>query len=123
MTLVHTLKRSALGLFAGLGCLSSVLFLTGLAIDIGNFDNTRGGYEPPYTGWTGSPIDWTTVDTTSTGMARRGYVTNLLVNCTSGLISVQVYGTTIPFRPFSPRALAVHKPHQTCLERGFTPKF
>ncbi|NJN31026.1 MAG: hypothetical protein HC824_11785 [Synechococcales cyanobacterium RM1_1_8] len=123
MTLVHTLKRSALGLFASLGCLSSGLFLTGLAIDTGNFDNTRGGYEPPYTGWAGTPIDWTTVDTTPTGMARRGYVTNLLVDCTSGLISVQIYGTTIPFRPFSPRALAVHKPRQTFLERCFTPEF
>ncbi|WP_155523601.1 hypothetical protein [Nodosilinea nodulosa] len=123
MTLTHSLGRATLWTFAGIGMLSAGLVLRGLAIDIGNFDRTQGGYDPPYVGWTGTPVDWASVDTTPTGMARRGIATNLLVDCTSGLISVQVYGTTIPFRPFSPRALAVHKPREACLSKGFTPEF
>ncbi|MDN3523556.1 hypothetical protein [Halomonas ramblicola] len=31
--------------------------MLGVIADIRSFDETRGGYEPPYTGFTGEPID------------------------------------------------------------------
>lgn len=122
MKLFQKTTRAALWGFAGVGVLSTGLLIGGLIVDVGQFDNTEGGYEPPYTGWTGVPTDWTVVDTTPTGMARRGYVANLLVDCTSGMISVEIYGVTIPFRPFSERALVVHRPREACLAKGFKPE-
>ena len=47
------------------------------------FDQTRGGYEPPYTGYTATPIDWTTLDVTADGMGHRGHVVNVLIDCTA----------------------------------------
>ncbi|MCB1407998.1 MAG: hypothetical protein KDK01_17520 [Rhodobacteraceae bacterium] len=117
------MKRMALWIFAAIGLLSVTLFGAGLALDASGFDNTQGGYEAPYVGWTGTPTDWAAGDTTATGMARRGYVANLLVDCTTGMISFQIYGQSIAFRQFSPRALAVHQPREACIERGFTPVF
>jgi hypothetical protein len=117
------MKRIATLGLSLIGLVSIILFVGGMALDAGGFDNTEGGYEAPYEGWTGTPTDWAAGDTTPTGMARRGYVANLLVDCTTGMISFQIYGQTIPFRPFSPRALAVHQPREACIERGFDPAF
>jgi hypothetical protein len=117
------MKRIANLSLSVIGLLFVLLFVGGLALDAGGFDNTEGGYEPPYEEWTGTPTDWDAGDTTPTGMARRGYVANLLVDCTTGMISVEIYGQIIPFRPFSPRALAVHQPREACIERGFAPAF
>jgi hypothetical protein len=41
----------------------------------------------------------------------------------TGMISFEIYGQVIPFRPFSPRALAVHQPREACIARGFSPTF
>jgi hypothetical protein len=106
-----------------LGVLLTGLLLTGIALDIASFDRTKGGYEAPYTGYTGEPTDWSIADRTSKGMARRGYVITVLVDCTTGMISVEVFKQEIDFRVFSPRAIAVHKPREACRERGFDPKF
>lgn len=43
--------------FAGLGFATMVLLAVGIVADYRGFDRTRGGYEPPYTGCTGEPID------------------------------------------------------------------
>lgn len=117
------MKRIATLSLAAIGLLSIVLFIGGLALDASGYDNTEGGYEPPYEGWSGTPTDWDAGDTTPTGMARRGYVANLLIDCTTGMISFEIYGQVIPFRPFSPRALAVHQPREACIARGFSPTF
>lgn len=117
------MKRIATLMLSAIGLLYIMLFFVGLALDAGGFDNTEGGYEPPYDGWTGTPTNWDAGDTTPTGMARRDYVANLLVNCKTGLISFQIYGQTIPFRSFSLRALGVHQPCEACIERGFNPTF
>ncbi len=109
-------------LFA-LGVMWTGLIMIGLIADFASFDRTKGGYEPPYTGYTGAPTDWSVADRTAQGMARRGFVTTMLVNCTTGMIGVEVFKQEINFRVFSPRALAVHKPREACRERGFDPKF
>jgi len=57
------------------------------------------------------------------GLARRGRVVNTLVNGTTGMISFEIYGVEIPFRPLSPRALAVQKPREAFIAMGFDPQF
>lgn len=109
--------------FAAVGFAATVLFAAGLVSDLRAFDRTRGGYQPPYTDYTGTPTDWTLADTSRAGMAYRGRVVNVLIDCTTGMISFQWFGLELPFRQFSPRALAVHKPRQACRERGFDPQF
>jgi hypothetical protein len=99
------------------------MFATGFALDFRAVDRTRGGYEPPYEGWTGTPTDWPRADVTPTGMAMRGYVSNALIDCTTGMLSFQIYGQTFDYRSVSPRALVIHKPREACAERGFSPEF
>lgn len=101
----------------------AVILLAGILTDVRSFDRTRGGYEPPFEGVTGQPIDWSTVQTTATGMLRRGWVLDFLADCTSGMIHGRILGVTIPFRPFSERAIVVHRPREACIDRGFTPEF
>lgn len=104
--------------------LALTLYITAAAVaDFSVFDQTSGGYEPPYTGWTGTPIDWSIVDISPTGFARRGRVLDVLVDCTSGTITMDLLGLHIPFRGFSDRALIIHKPREACTAAGFTPAF
>jgi hypothetical protein len=113
------LKRLALA--AGVALVA--IFITGFIADLLSFDRTKGGYEPPYSDYTGEPIDWTAVETTPTGMSKSGYVVDVFVDCTSGMMHFALLGIKIPFRKFSPRALVVHKPREACAERGFSPEF
>ncbi len=106
-----------------LGFILAALILTGLVFDIKNFGQTKGGYSSPYEGVTGEPIDWDKMDLTSTGLVKRGYVINLLVNGTSGMISFEVFKQTFDWQIFSDRALAVHKPREALIKRGFKPEF
>jgi hypothetical protein len=105
------------------GILLLVGIAAGLVADVRAFDQTRGGYEPPYADYTGEPIDWSNVETTPSGMRRAGYVVDVEVDCTSGMIQFAAFGLTVPFRELSPRALVVHKPRQACVHRGFDPEF
>ena len=117
------MKRVIAFVLALLGLVLTLLIIIGAAIDIASFDRTKGGYEPPYTGYTGQPIDWDEADLTKTGVARRGYVLHTLLNCTSGLISFEIFRQQIPFRKVSERAIVVHKPREACAARGFKPEF
>lgn len=109
---------------AGAGAVLILLAaLAGVAADIRSFDQTRGGYTAPYTDFTGTPIDWSGVETTATGMLRRGWVIDFLADCTDGMITGRILGLAIPFRPFSERAIVVHRPREACAERGFAPAF
>jgi len=110
-------------IFASFGLILTSLIIIGLVFDITGFDRTKGGYNPPYEGVTGEPVDWDSMDLTSTGLAKRGYVINVLVNGTSGMISFEVFNQTFDWRTFSGRALVVHKPKEALLKRGFTPEF
>ncbi|MBC8008268.1 MAG: hypothetical protein H7X76_09510 [Prolixibacteraceae bacterium] len=109
--------------FALVGIAATLLLVIGLASDLRSFDRTSGGYEPPYKGYTGTPTDWNTMDTTTAGMSYRGRILNVLIDCTTGMITFQWFKLEIPFREFSPRALVVHKPREACAGRGFEPRF
>lgn len=118
-----TIRKNLIRTFAAFGALFAVLLVAGFVQDVRSFDGTSGGYEPPYTNYTGDPIDWARLDVTSEGMAHRGHVVNVLIDCTSGMMSFEVFKVTLPFREFSDRALAVHKPREACEARGFEPAF
>jgi hypothetical protein len=80
-----------LKLFSLIGFISIALLVIGLYLDIKDFDRTRGAYQPPYTGATGTPVDWNSMDTTSAGLAKRGHVIDVLVNGTTGMISFEIF--------------------------------
>ena len=51
-----TATRYPIYTFAGLGFVLTTLLLVGLILDFRDFDRTEGGYEPPYTDFTGPPV-------------------------------------------------------------------
>ena len=108
------MKATMVAGFALIGFVSVLLLCIGFIMDFRSFDQTQGGYEPPYTDFTGQPIRWQELDTTTVGMVHRGYVVDVLID---------VFGMEIPWRSFSERALVVHKPRDACEDRGFSPRF
>ena len=109
--------------FAVIGFAVTVLFCLALYLDIRAMDRTKGGYQAPYTGVTGETLDWEGMDLTASGVVRRGYVLNFIVNATSGMISLQLLGVEFEARKLSPRAIAVHQPREAFIRLGFTPEF
>ena len=109
--------------FAVIGFTFLLTIMFGIFLDIADFDKTKGGYEPPYIGVTGEPVDWDNMDLTSIGLAKRGHVINVLVNGTTGMISFEIFKHKIEWRVFSDRALVVHKPKEALIRRGFNPIF
>ncbi len=51
MSLSRKIRSASRYAFAVVGILASLLFATGLASDLSAFDCTRGGYDPPYSGY------------------------------------------------------------------------
>ena len=109
--------------FAVVGFVLAALLVAGVVADGLDFDNTTGGYEPPYTGWTGEPIDWDEAYVTQEGFFKNGYVVDLNVDCTTGMIGFEVFNQRFDYREFSERALVVHEPRQACEAAGFAPRF
>lgn len=118
-----TTRRLAVNTLAALGLVAILGTTTGVVIDLQDFDRTSGGYDPPYTGWTGTPIDWEAGAVTSTGFYNLGHILDVSLNCTSGMITFHAFGIARDFRTVSPRAIAVHEPRQACTRTGFTPAF
>jgi len=112
-----------LKIFASIGFLFVTFWSYGLYLDIQRMDETQGGYESPYTGVTGKILDWDDMDLTSTGLVRRGHVVNFIVNGTTGMISLEMFGFSYEARKLSSRAIKVHKPREAFIRRGFKPEF
>ena len=68
------------------------LLVVGVAVDFMSFDRTKGGYEPPYTGYTSEPVNWNEGRVTEIGFYRDGYVVDTIFDCTSGEISFNLIG-------------------------------
>jgi hypothetical protein len=109
--------------FAILGFLLSIVIVTGIVLDFRDFDRTKGGYEPPYEGVVGEPINWDRMDLTSTGLVKRGYIINVHLHGTTGMLSFEIFKMKWDFRVVSGRAIAVHKPREALIRRGFSPEF
>lgn len=109
--------------FALIGLFAIFAMAVGMYLDIREMDHTEGGYEPPYEGVSGEPLDWDSMDLSASGLIRRGHVINFIVNGTTGMISLEVFGIAFDARKLSPRAIIVHKPREAFIRRGFTPEF
>ena len=116
-------RSLAVGALAVVGLVLAALLVGGVIADGLSFDRTSGGYEPPYTGYTGEPIDWEAAHVTEEGFFKNGYVLDLYVDCTAGMVSFEVYGSRWDWRELSGRALVVHGPAEACKKEGFTPDF
>ncbi len=106
-----------------IGSLTVVYTIVGLVLDVVTFDQTKGGYEYPYEGWSGEPVDWDCMDLTSSGLVKRGHVIDVHVHGTTGMISFEILGRKFDWRKLSDRALKVHKPREGLKRRGFNPEF
>lgn len=120
---LRALSRWTTLLLAVIGALAIVITAVGATLDFREFDQTSGGYDPPYEGWTGTPIDWSEGAVSSTGFVRVGRVLHTELNCASGMLSFNVLGNSIDYRVVSPRAIKVHKPREACAAAGFEPEF
>ena len=49
-------------LFSLIGITLLFVICTGIYLDIKSFDQTKGGYEPPYTAVSGKPVDWDSLE-------------------------------------------------------------
>ena len=108
--------------FSLIGTLTILALVLGLFLDVKSADNTQGGYEHPFEGWSGTPIDFSVMSQTKEGLFKKGYVVDQLFNCNTGLITWEVFGVIKgEFRLFSERAIVVHKPQDECKARGFNP--
>ena len=85
--------------FSVIGTLAILALVLGLFMDVKNVDNTQGGYEYPFQGWSGTPIDFSVMYQTKEGLFKKGYVVDQLFNCNT----------------------VVHKPQDECKARGFNP--
>lgn len=106
--------------FALIGALFSVWFVIGFAQDLAEGDETSGGYEYPYAGWTGTPIDYDAWHVTDEGLYNRGRVVDQSLDCATGQLRFHILGAiSIDFREFSDRAKVVHQPQVACRELGY----
>lgn len=107
-------------IFSVVGIFAILALALGLFADIRSADSTKGGYEYPFTGWSGKTIDFSAMYQTSDGLYKSGYVVDQFFNCNTGMISWEILGVIKgEFRKFSERAIVVHKPQNECKARGF----
>lgn len=112
-----------IAILAVIGFITITCGIVGAVIDVLTFDQTKGGYEYPYEGWTGNPVDWDRLDITETGLVKRGYSLDVFVHGESGMISFGFLGMKFDWQTFSERALKVHQPREALIRKGFEPKF
>ena len=109
-------------IFSATGIVAILALVIGLVADIRSADSTKGGYEYPFTGWSGKTIDFSAMYQTKDGLYKSGYVIDQFFDCNTGMISWKILGVIKgEFRKFSERALVVHKPQDECKARGYNP--
>lgn len=116
-------RRRIFRALAGVAVVALLLVGVGVYLDYRSFDRTSGGYDPPYTDWTGTPIDWAATEQTDDGFRQRGRVVSSRLDCSTGMITFEVAALRFPYRQVSPRAVAVHQPREACEAAGFSPRF
>lgn len=112
--------RGAAAVLAVIGAVTVLALTLATVVGVRDADRTSGGYEYPYQGWTGTPIDYASWYLTAEGLFWPGPVVDQALDCTTGQLTLQVFGLAdIQFRPLSDRAKVVHQPQVACRDRGF----
>ncbi|GAJ98435.1 hypothetical protein [Geomicrobium sp. JCM 19055] len=88
---VKLVRKSSVYLLATIGAFAILLFISGLILDLRSFDETKGGYEPPFENFTGEPINFDELDQSAEGIVGRGYTVNILLNCTTGMVTFEFF--------------------------------
>ena len=57
--------------FSGIGAPTILVLVLGLFMDVINSDNTQGGHEYPFEGWSGTPIDFSVMYQTKHGLFKK----------------------------------------------------
>jgi hypothetical protein len=105
---------------AVIGAVTVLAFAVGTVVGVRDADRTEGGYAYPYDGWTGTPTDYGSWYLTDEGLFWPGPIVDQALDCTSGQLTIQVFGLVdVEFRPLSDRAKVVHQPQVACRDRGF----
>jgi hypothetical protein len=113
-------RRGFIGFFALTGLATVVSLLVAVVIGVQDADRTNGGYEYPYQGWTGTPIDYPSWYLSEKGLFLPGPIVDQDLNCTTGQLTLKVFGIIdIEFRPLSDRAKVIHQPQVACRDKGF----
>lgn len=103
----------------GIALIALALLALGIVADVRSFDQTSGGYDYPYIGVVGDPLDWDATEQTEYGFHQDGNVIDMDYNCRTGMITWNVGPVSRDFRTFSERAIVVHRPQDACEARGF----
>lgn len=114
------LARAGAAVLAVIGAVTVVALVIGTVVGVRDADRTNGGYTYPYQGWAGTPTDYASWYLTDDGLFLPGPIVDQALNCTSGQLTLQVFGLAdIQFRPLSDRAKVVHQPQVACRDNGF----
>jgi hypothetical protein len=113
------LRRGAVALLAVLGLVFPAYLIGAAAIDVLSTDQTQGGYAPPYTDFTGQPIQADQAALEGDQLVIRGRVLDSEISCRTGMWVFDIVGFDIPYRPVSDRALVIHRPQDFCGAAGF----
>lgn len=60
---------------------------------------------------------------TETGLVQRGRVVDNQLDCSNGMIYIEIYKFQIPFRTVSSTGIDLEKPREACRDQGFAPTF
>ncbi len=113
-------RRGMVGFLALTGLVTVLALTVAVVTGVRDADRTSGGYEYPYTGWSGTPIDYPSWFLTDKGLFWPGPVVDQDLNCSTGQLTLKVFGLVdIQFRPLSDRAKVIHQPQIACRDRGF----
>ena len=101
-------------IFAVVGVFATLALVVGLVADVRSVDNTKGGYDYPFAGWSGTTIDFAAMHQTSDGLYQSGYVVDAFFNC-NPLYTSHAAADSLCVTPRSTRHLQKnkHKPHKT----------
>jgi hypothetical protein len=112
--------RGAVAVLAVIGAVTVLALTLAAAVGVRDADRTSGGYGYPYRGWTGTPTDYASWYLTAEGLFWPGPVVDQALSCTTGQLTLQVFGLAdIQLRPLSDRAKVVHRPQVACRAQGF----
>lgn len=111
-------------LFSLIGVFSVVILVVVLWIDFSALDPSNGRY-PNANGTvtSGAPISFESIDATAEGFAKRGYLLDLLLECRTGRLILELFKWRLDIGKMSEPDVRLHKPQVYCKKRGLTTLF